>query len=156
MNPNQQSQDFSSAGVRRQMQLPKGMESAYDKVIKAGLKLMFDPSMREETLQFMEDSNGEPAAMAEGVSSVVVMLFKESNETIPPVLLIPAGVELLVHAVEVARKGGADVSNEQVAEGMGQMVEQILTKFGTTPEQMQQLMSGSLGGSTNGAAAQGV
>ena len=162
---------ITAASVRAKMKFPKGMEKAYDKVIKAGLQLMFDPTMREDTMQFMEESGGDPEKMAEGVSAVVLTLFKESNETLPPNLLIPAGIELLVHAVEVAKAGGAEVSNEQLAEGMGNMVEQILIKFGATPEQMQKLLSGmdsgqsaptseppapAASGLVGGAMAQGV
>lgn len=162
---------ITAAGIRAKMKFPKGLEKAYAKVVKAGIQLMFDPSTREQTMAFMEESGGDPDKMAEGVSAVVLMLFKESNETIPPNLLIPAGIELLVHAVEVAKAGGAEVSNEQLAEGMGNMVEQILIKFGATPEQMQKLMSGmdsgqsapaseppapAASGLVGGAMAQGV
>lgn len=134
--------EITAAGVRAQMKLPKGMEGAYDKIVKAGIQLMFSPKTREQTMQFMEDSGTDPKAMGKGVSSVMALLFKESNQTLPPNLIIPAGIELLVHAAEVAKAGGLDISKEQMAEGMGEMVQQILVLFGATPEQMQKMMSG--------------
>lgn len=154
-NSPSESEPITAAGVRAKMKFPKGMEKAYVKVVKAGLQLMFDPSTREDTMAFMEEAGADSDKMAEGVSAVVLTLFQESNETIPPNLLIPAGIELLVHAVEVAKAGGAKVSNEQLAEGMGNMVEQILVKFGATPEQMQKLMSGMDSGQAAPQAPQG-
>jgi hypothetical protein len=147
---------ITSKNVRSQMQLPKGMAEPYDRIVKAGIKMMFDPSTREETMQFMEQSGGDPAQMAEGVSSVMAALFQQSNETMPPTLIIPAGVELLVHAVEVAKGGGMEVSDQQIAEGMGQMVEQIFTKFGVSPEEMQSFFAGGQqGGKPTGPPPQG-
>lgn len=159
---NDSSMQMSAESVRSGMKLPKGMEAAYDKIIKAGLKVMFDQSSREETMSFIQDSNGDPAKMAEGVTAVVLTLFQQSNQTMPPNLIIPAGIELLVHATDVAKAGGMDIPNEAIAAAMSQLVQQVLTKFGATPEQMQKMMSGMDSGQNapaagpTGPAPQGV
>lgn len=154
------SMEMTPDSVRKGMKLPKGMEAAYDKIIKAGLRVMFDPSTREDTAAFIEESGGDPAKLAEGVTAVVVSLFQESNQTMPPNLLIPAGIELLVHASEVANNSGMQFGKEQIAEAMSQVVQQILTKFGATPEQMQKMMSGMDSGQSaqpqQGQAPQGA
>lgn len=134
--------EVTADSVRANMKLPAGMEAAYDKIIKAGLKMMFDPSMQEETLSFIEEANGDPAKMAEGVTAIVVTMFQHSNNTMPPNLIIPAGIELLVHAADVAKAGGQELPKEAVAQAMSEVVKQILTKFGATPEQMQKMLSG--------------
>lgn len=152
-----ESVSLDAASVRKGMKLPKGMEAAYDKIIKAGLKVMFDPSTRDDTMSFIEESGGDPKKMAEGVTAVVVTLFQQSNNTMPPNLLIPAGVELLVHATDVANAGGMSLDKQVIAEAMSSVVQQILTKFGATPEQMQKLMSSmDSGQQPQGAAAQGA
>jgi hypothetical protein len=150
------SMSMDPESVRKGMKLPKGMEAAYDRIIKAGLKVMFDPSTREETAAFIEESGGDPAKMAEGVTAVVISLFQQSNSTIPPNLLIPAGIELLVHAADVAGKSGMEIGKEQIAQAMSEVVKQILTKFGATPEQMQKLMSGMDSGQQPGQVPQGA
>lgn len=137
-----ESASLDAASVRKGMQLPKGMEAAYDKIVKAGLKVMFDPSTQDDTMNFIEESNGDPTKMAEGVTAVVVSLFEQSNNTMPPNLLIPAGIELLVHAADVANAGGMNLDKQAIAEAMSSVVQQILVKFGATPEQMQKMMSG--------------
>jgi len=143
VSPEAEGMDYQNPeAVRAGMEIPAELQDAYDKIIKAGLKLMFDPTMRKETFDFIEQSNGDPAKLAEGVMSVVVMLHQESNGTLPPNLIIPSGVELMVHAAGVAKEGGMDITNEILAEGIAEMVQQTLAKFGVSPEQMQQMMSG--------------
>ena len=152
-----ESMQLDAASVRKGMKLPQGMEAAYDKIVKAGIKVMFDPTTRDDTMNFIEESNGDPMKMAEGVTAVVVSLFQQSNETMPPNLLIPAGIELLVHAADVAKAGGMDIPKEAIAQAMSQVVQQILTKFGATPEQMQKMMTSmDSGQQPQGAPAQGV
>lgn len=147
--------DLTPEGVRGQMQIPPDLQAAYDKIIKAGLKVMFDPSTRSETMAFMNDSGGDPEKLAAGVMSVVVSLYQQSNETLPPNLIIPAGVELMVHASDVAKEAGMDISKEMLAEAMSSMVQQTLQKFGATPEQMQKLIGGMDSGESTPAQSGG-
>lgn len=135
-------QEITVESVRSEMQIPKEMQDAYSRIVKAGLKLMFDPSTRAQTMEFMEGEGDFAQKMGEGIAAVMAMLFKESNETMPPQLIIPAGIELLVHAAEVADKAGEDVSNEVIAEAMGTFVESMMRQFGMDPAQMQSMVSG--------------
>jgi hypothetical protein len=133
-------EEYTAESVRAQMQLPEELREAYVRVVEAGMKVMFDPSMRERTLEFMEGP-GEPAEkMGEGVAAVMTLLFKESNETMPPQVIIPAGIELLMHAADVARKGGMPIDQDTIAEAIGTMVEAIFRQFGTSLEEVGGMM----------------
>lgn len=134
--------EYTADSVRAQMEIPGDLREAYEKIITAGLKVMFDPTTRKDTLSFINESGGEPAKLAQGVMSVVATLYQQSNGTLPPNLIIPAGIELLVHAADVAKDGGMEVGNDMLAEAMSELVKQTLQKFGASPEQMQKLMSG--------------
>jgi len=137
-------EELTAESARAQMQLPEELKEAYERVVEAGLKVMFDPSMRERTLEFMEGP-GEPAEkMGEGVAAVMALLFKESNNTMPPQIVIPAGVELLLHAVDVARSGGMEMSQDDVAEAMAIMVEAVFRQFGADPQEMQMMNQGGM------------
>lgn len=148
-------EEMTAESVRGQMQIPQELQAAYDKIIKAGLKVMFDKSTRAETMAFMNDSGGDPEKLATGVMSVVVSLYQQSNQTLPPNLIIPAGVELMVHASDVAKEAGMEISKEMLAEAMSSMVQQTLQKFGATPEQMQKLMGGMDSGESTPAQSGG-
>lgn len=137
---------------RANMKVPPKLQKQYDLAVRAGLRLMFDEGMREETLQYMDGSEAMPQKIGEGISAVVQFIAQEANGTFPGELVIPVGVELIAHAVEVAEKAGLPVDPNDVAEGMAAFIETILKKAGATPEQMQQL----LGGMDSGQKTPGV
>jgi hypothetical protein len=135
-------QDISVESVRGEMKVPPELKDAYSRIVKAGLKLMFDPSTRDQTIAFMDGEGNFPQKLGEGIAAVMAMLFRESNQTMPPQLIVPAGIELLVHAAEVAEKGGEQVDAQVVAEAMGVYVEAVMKQFGVDPAQMQGMVSG--------------
>ncbi|MFN9959635.1 MAG: hypothetical protein ACK55I_41650, partial [bacterium] len=77
-----------------------------------------------------------------GIAGLMLLLFKESNETIPPQVIIPAGVNLLSRAADFIRKSGIDsITNADVGDAMEIMISTILQKFGVSPEQMEQMLN---------------
>lgn len=129
-------------GFRSKMSVPQELKKQYEVAVRAGLRLMFDDGMREETLQYMDGSDEMPKKIAQGIAAVVEFIASESNGTFPGELVIPVGVELIAHAVDVAKKAGVLVDDGDVAEGMAAFIEEILKKAGATPEQMQQMLTG--------------
>ena len=70
------------------------------------------------------------------------MLFQESNKTMPPEVIIPAGMELLMRAVDFLKDSGLEkVNNKDVGDAMEIMITTILKTFGIGPEQMQQMLN---------------
>lgn len=127
---------------RSRMSIPPKMLKQHEVAVRAGLRLMFDDGMREETLAYMDGSQEMPQKIGEGIAAVVQFIAQQSNGTFPGELVIPVGVELIAHAVEVAQKAGMEVESGNVAEGMATFVEVVLKKSGATPEQMQQILGG--------------
>lgn len=143
---------ITAKNFRSNMKIPQQLQKQYALAVRTGLRLMFDDGMREETLKYMDGSDAMPKKIGEGISAVVEFIATESNGTFPGELIIPVGVELIAHAVEVAERAGLPVQPNDVAEGMAAFIETILTKAGATPEQMQQMLSGmSSGQKTPGA-----
>lgn len=137
-------QDFeiNPESFRSKMSIPKNLEKQYRVAVRAGLLLMFDSGMREGTIQYMDGSDAMPQKIATGIASVVQYIAQESNGTFPGELIIPVGVELIAHAVDVAKKAGVEVDKNDVAESMAAYIEEVLKRSGATPEQMQQIVSG--------------
>ena len=138
---------------RSKMTIPPELQKMHTQAVKAGLRLMFDEGMREETLAYMDGSQTMPQKIGEGISSVVQMIAKTGNGTFPGELVIPVGVELIAHVVDVGRKAGMDVSDADVAEGMSAFIEAILKSSGATPEQMQEMLGGMDSGESAPEAA---
>lgn len=133
-------EDLTPESARAQMKLPDDLRQVYERVVDGGLKLMFSEQTREQTLQFMQ-GEGDPAEkMGEGVAAVMATLFKQSNSTMPPQVIIPAGVELLLHAVDVVKKSGGEWNQDDTAESMANMVEAVFRQFGTSLDQVGGMM----------------
>jgi len=135
---------FDPKEMRARMDLPDNLKAAYDRTIKAGMKMMFDPKTRAQTMQFMDGPGDEATKIGEGVGSIMLALFEYSNQTMPPQIIIPCGLELIAHAGEVGREAGLPLDDNVMAEAMSQMVPFILEKMGIKPEKIQQMMSGAL------------
>lgn len=144
--------EISAKNFRANMQIPPQLQKQYELAVRAGLRLMFDDGMREETLAYMDGTDAMPKKIGEGIAAVVEFIVSEANGTFPGELVIPVGVELIGHAVDVADKAGMPIDQGDVAAGMAAFIETILTKAGATPEQMQQM----LGGMDSGQKAPGV
>lgn len=134
--------EISAASFKSKMQIPQELQSSYDKAVKAGLAMLFSPKVVDQTIEFIGDGSDAPKKIAEGVAGIMGMLVQQSNGTMPGQIIVPVGVELIAHVVEAARKGGIQISDGDVAEGMAQFVQIILQQSGATPEQMQQALGG--------------
>lgn len=133
-------EELTPESARAQMKLPPDLVQVYERVVDGGLKLMFSERTREQTLQFMQGEGDPSEKMGEGVAAVMATLFKQSNNTMPPQVIIPAGIELLLHAVDVVRKSGGEWSQDDTAESMANMVEAIFRQFGTSLDQVGGMM----------------
>lgn len=127
--------------VKSQMKLPPEMQKAYTVVIKNGLKMLTDESMTEFVVEQLQGDN-VPEKLGDGVAYMMVMLFKQSNGTIPPQLLIPAGIELLMHAVDVIQRTGDTITDQEIAEAMGNFMESMFLAVKGDKEALQTADSG--------------
>ncbi len=131
--------ELSAEAVRAKMNLPPELKKAYERVLQAGIKLMFDPRTRAETMQMIAAPGDPVQKIAQGVGSVMVVLFEQSNGTMPQQIIIPVAVELVMHVVEVVREAGAEISNEQVGAATEQTINFIMQKFGIDPNQLESM-----------------
>jgi hypothetical protein len=127
-----QGNDLSAEAVSNNIKMPPELQEAYDRVVIAGMKVMFSDESHKMMLQFMDE---------EGPARLMLILFKESNETIPPQVIIPAAVQLLMRAADFAKKSGmGEISNKDIAGGIELMIAIILEKFGVDPSQFKQML----------------
>lgn len=137
---------LSPEEIRAQMKLPDNLKGAYDRTVKAGIKMMFDPKTRAQTMQYMDGPGDEATKLGQGVGTIMLALFEYSNQTMPPQIIIPCGLELIAHAGEVGREAGLPMDDQVIGEAMAQMVPFVLEKMGLPPDKIQQMMSGALTG----------
>ena len=134
--------ELTQESISSNIKMPPELQKAYDKVVIAGMKVMF--SKETHRIMLKELQRGGPLAdrLGKGIAGLMLLLFKESNETMPPAVIIPAGLELLMQAVDFLRKAGLEkVTNQDIGDGMEQMVTTIAQKFGASPDSLQKALS---------------
>jgi hypothetical protein len=136
-----QGDDLSAEAVSNNIKMPPELQEAYDRVVIAGMKVMFSDESHKMMLQFMDEEGPADEKLGKGIAGLMLILFKESNETIPPQVIIPAAVQLLMRAAEFAKQSGmGEISNKDIAGGIELMIAIILEKFGVDPSQFKQML----------------
>lgn len=134
--------DLDTETIKNNIQMPPELQEAYDRVVIAGMKVMFSKESHKLMLDELQKEGPIAQKLGMGIAGLMLLLFKESNETIPPQVIIPAGVNLLSRAADFIRKSGIDtITNTDIGNAMELMISTILQKFGVSPEQMEQMLN---------------
>lgn len=124
--------------VRSQMNIPDDLREAYERLVVAGSKVMFAPQTREMALKQMQSGQGDVAErLGNGIVALIAMLYQRSNKTLPPQILIPAGVDLLVQAADFLRQSGDEqITDKDIARAMEVFVTSLLQQSGADPAKL--------------------
>jgi len=134
-------ESLTPESVRENMHIPADLQEGFDRVVLAGMKVMFSEETHSQVLQQLEGQGPIAQKLGQGVAGLMLMLFKESNQTMPPQLLIPAGIELLMQAVDFVKRGGlAKPTDKDIGDAMQIMIEVIMEKFGQSPDKIASLV----------------
>ncbi len=135
-----QGDELTPDRVKGEIQMPPELQEAFTRMVIGGMKVMFDQKTHKMMLDQLRQQGPLGQRLGEGIAGLVLLLFKESNQTLPPQVLIPAGIELLMQAVEFLRKSGLEeVTNEDIGEGMRIFITVLLEKFGMSADKLAAL-----------------
>lgn len=120
--------DITPEKIQQSIQIPDQLKSAYEKIVAAGMTVMFSKESNKAAVDSIMKGEGPLAQrLGMGIAGLLGMMVKESNGTVPPQVLIPAGVELLVQAADFLRKSGmAEINNKVIGDAMDVMVTAVL------------------------------
>lgn len=128
--------EITPESVRQNMQMPAHLQNAFDRVIAAGMKLMYDKKTNKLMMQGL-DTKPIGQLLGEGAVGFMGILSEQSNNTIPPEVIIPAGIYLIAEAADFYEKSGVlAVSSSDIAEATQIYIYMIIQKFGGDPDQM--------------------
>lgn len=131
--------EISPEQVRKDMKLPPELQNAYERVVVAGMKLMFSKDTNKYLLQQLDAPGSMAEKLGNGIAELVLMLFMQSNKTMPPQVIIPAGTELVVQAADFIKKSNlAEVTNRDIGDGIQIMMSQVFRQFGIDPDKLFQ------------------
>ena len=97
---------LSPAAIEAKMHLPPNMQEPFQRIVVAGLKVMFDPQTHHLMLKELSGPGPMPQKLGLGVAGLMALLFQQAQRSMPPQLLIPCGLVLLAHAAEFVAKAG--------------------------------------------------
>ena len=117
--------------------------SAFQRIVTAGLKVMYSPQTRQMLARQLM-SGGDPATVAgEGAAKLMGILISQSKGSMlqPAILpaVMPAATVLLCEGLDFMEKAGkAQVTPDLLAEATHTMGTALLQVLGATPERIAQ------------------
>ena len=134
--------DLNAETIKENIKMPPEFQEAYERVVIAGMKVMFSKESHKLMLDELQKEGPIGQKLGMGIAGLMLLLFKESNQTMPPQVIIPAGVELLMQAADFIRNTKMEkITNADIGEAMEVMISTILQKFGVDPEQMGEMLN---------------
>jgi hypothetical protein len=122
--------------------IPPELQEAYDRVVLAGMKIMFSEKGNKLVVDQLKAEGPLGQKIGKGVASLVLMVFKISNETVPLEVLIPAGIKLVSEAADfVSKVTEQPVPEPEMGVAMETLIMTLLEKFGVDPAQMEQMLN---------------
>lgn len=134
--------DLTKESVEENIKMPPELQEAYERVVIAGMKVMFSKESHKFMLKELQREGPMDQRLGKGIAGLMLLLVKESNNTIPPEVIIPAGMKLMMEAVDFMRETGlGQPTNAEIGGGMQIMISTILEKFGIAPDKMEQMLN---------------
>lgn len=135
-------EELTPEAVSENIKMPPELQEAYDRVVLAGMKIMFTKDSHKLMLKELQKPGPVGQKLGQGIAGLMLILVKESNNSIPPAVLIPAGIQLMMQAVDFMRQTGMEkVTNQDIGDGMELMIMTLMEKFGASPEKVQQMLN---------------
>lgn len=123
---------------RTSMEVPEDMQEPLERIVMAGKKVMFS----EETADMVQEALGGDAPieqkLSEAIAGLMGLLWQQSNQTMPPQLIVPAAMILLAEAVSFLQEAGEDITPQQYGEAIELTVSRVLEMFGVDEQMLQQ------------------
>lgn len=125
--------------VQEQMHLTPQQAQQLERIVLAGRKVMFSAESHHLMSEQMDGPGPIAEKLGQGAAGLMGLLMQESKGSIPPNLIIPAGLILLAHAADFMRQAGDTVTDQDIAAGMGVMVSATLSASGIDPDKVAQI-----------------
>lgn len=151
----------SPEAIRAGLHLNDKQAAQLDRIVLAGRRVMFDSRSHKMFLEQLDGPGTIAQKLGQGVAGLMGLLWQESKQSLPPELLIPSGMCLVAVAAEFLKKGGMDVSDQDIAGGIEALVTALLQAGGVDPDKMAEIgargvkTDGTMPPPKTGAAAEG-
>lgn len=116
--------------LRGKMHVTAQQGQQLDRIVLAGLKVMFSKQSHPMMMEVMQGPDPVPYKLSQGICGLLGLLMRESKNSLPPNLMVPAGMILMAHAAEFLRKSGIKVSDQDIGNGIEMMTDTLMHSAG--------------------------
>ena len=127
--------DYKQIQSKLDDDMPEKLKPAFQKVVKAGMRFMFGDKTSKFAIEQIQKEGAVADNVAEGVINLMALLYKQSNNTMPGEVIIPAGLFIMYEAFDfIEGSGMKEISPNDVAVASHNVVMGIYAQFGGDPE----------------------
>ena len=135
-------EDLNTEAIKDNIKMPPELQEAYERVVIAGMKVMFSKESHKLMLDELQKEGPMGQKLGTGIAGLMLLLVKESNGTLPPEVIVPAGINLLTRAADFIRKSKIEkITNGDIGDAMEVFMSTILEKFGVDPAKMADMLN---------------
>ena len=127
---------ISPDSIRSQLHLNGNQGDQLDRIVLAGKKVMFSQQSHKLMLDQLDGPGTMGQKLGQGVAGLLGLLWQESKNSLPPNLIIPAGMVLVAVAADFLRQAGQDVSDQDIAQGIDAMTTALLHATGVDADRV--------------------
>ena len=127
--------------------VPKNLQEAFTRVVKAGMKVMFSEQTHDLMMQQLSQDGEMPQVLGEGMAGLMLTLYQKSNQTMPAEVIVPAGIYLLAQGADFLETiMGEEIPPEIMADSVEIMTGILMEKFGIKKENFNMAMEKAAAG----------
>lgn len=146
--PKPEGSGMTPEALKAKMHLTPQQSVQLDRIVLAGKKVMFSEKSHRLMLEQLDGPGPIAQKIGQGVAGLVALLRQESRGSLPPELLIPAGMILCAVVAQFLRDAGQDVSDQDIGVAIETMTNALLHASGVDPDKLSAIAErGGLGGS---------
>lgn len=129
---------------------PPEMLDDVERIVAAGVKLMYSPEMRQELQEAVASQTPVDQKLADNTVGLLLTLDQKAPQGLPVAALFPAGMGLLGEAAEVLQAAGQRVTQEDWNDAALRMFVVMGKKLGGSDEEIMQAAQQWQGGAQPG------
>lgn len=131
--------------------VPPQFKPMFDKVVLSGMRIMFDKSSHGMMTDALDKPGPLAKRLSDGIISLMYLMWRQSNHTIPPQTIIPAALVLTLKAFEfVQLSKDPEATKETLGEATHLAIQGIMDRFGATEDKLPHLLKGTDPGTSMG------
>lgn len=135
--------------------IPPNLKDIYDKSILSGMRVMFDKASHKMLLDELEEPGPLATRIANGIIKLVYLLWKQSNYTLPPQIVVPVTLVLTLKAFEFLQQSkDPEATKEVMGEAVADAVQGVMDRFGANQAALPGLLKAQQQGAQGGAQPQ--